>query len=70
MPWTKPEDLPFDMSVPLFGLGSHHGDHNNGFNVVFADNSVRFLGDLNRAGRHRGIVDRATEADKSGRQSY
>jgi len=24
IPWTKPEDLPFDMSVPLTGLGSHH----------------------------------------------
>jgi prepilin-type processing-associated H-X9-DG protein len=43
VPWTKPEDLPFDMSVPLTGLGSHHGYHNNGFNVLFADGSVRFL---------------------------
>jgi prepilin-type processing-associated H-X9-DG protein len=43
VPWTKPEDLPFDMSVPLTGLGSHHGYHNNGFNALFADGSVRFL---------------------------
>ena len=43
VPWTKPEDLRFDMSIPLSGLGSHHGNHKNGFNVLFADNSVRFL---------------------------
>jgi prepilin-type processing-associated H-X9-DG protein len=43
VPWTKPEDVPFDMTVPLTGLGSHHGYHNNGFNVAFADGSVRFL---------------------------
>ncbi len=43
VPWTKPEDLPLDMTVPLTGLGSHHGYHNNGFNALFADGSVRFL---------------------------
>ncbi len=40
VPWTKPEDLPFDMSVPLTGLGSHHA---GGFDVLFTDGSVRFL---------------------------
>jgi len=40
VPWTKPEDLPVDPNVPLTGLGSHH---NGGFNVLFADGSVRFL---------------------------
>jgi prepilin-type processing-associated H-X9-DG protein len=44
VPWTKPEDLSINGNIPLFGLGSHHGYHNNGFNVVFADGSVRFLG--------------------------
>jgi prepilin-type processing-associated H-X9-DG protein len=43
VPWTKPEDLPFDMNIPLAGLGSHHGYHNNGFNVLFTDGSVRFI---------------------------
>jgi prepilin-type processing-associated H-X9-DG protein len=43
VPWTKPEDLPFDMTVPLSGLGSHHGYHNNGFNALFGDGSVKFL---------------------------
>ena len=31
------------MTFPLAGLGSHHGYHNNGFNALFADGSVRFL---------------------------
>jgi prepilin-type processing-associated H-X9-DG protein len=43
VPWTKPDDLPFDMSLPLSGLGSDHGYHNNGFNALFADGSVQFL---------------------------
>jgi len=43
VPWTKPEDLPFDMTIPLSGLGSHHGYHDNGFNALFGDGSVRFL---------------------------
>jgi prepilin-type processing-associated H-X9-DG protein len=42
-PWTKPEDLPFDTPDALAGLGSHHGYHDNGFNVLFADGSVHFL---------------------------
>ena len=43
VPWTKPEDLPFTMTVSLTGLGSLHGYHDNGFNVLFADGSVKFL---------------------------
>ena len=41
--WTKPEDLPFDLTVPLAGLEGHHGYHVNGFNALFGDGSVRFL---------------------------
>ena len=51
VPWTKPEDLPLDMNLPLSGLGSHHGYHNNGFNALFADGSVRFLKSLHRSQR-------------------
>jgi prepilin-type processing-associated H-X9-DG protein len=43
VPWTKPEDLPFNTPLSLSGLGSHHGYHNNGFNALMADGSVRFL---------------------------
>ena len=45
IPWTKPDDLPFDIAqnfrpAALFGAGSKHP---GGFNALFADGSVRFL---------------------------
>lgn len=40
VPWTKPEDIPFDKTKPLPKLGRQFGD---GFHVAFADGSVRFL---------------------------
>lgn len=40
VPWTKPEDLPFDPDNPLAGLG--HASP-GGFNVLFCDGSVRFI---------------------------
>ena len=40
VPWTKPEDIPFDPMKPLPPLG---GLTSNGFNVAFADGSVRFI---------------------------
>jgi prepilin-type processing-associated H-X9-DG protein len=43
VPWTKPDDIPFAMALAPDGLGSHHGDHDNGYNVLFADGSARFL---------------------------
>ncbi len=43
VPWTKPVDIPVAMALAPDGLGSHHGYHNNGFNVLFADGSVQFL---------------------------
>ena len=39
IPWTKPEDLPFDPGR-LSELGGYNA---NGFNAVFADGAVRFL---------------------------
>ncbi len=42
VPWTKPQDMPFDVPLPLNGLGSHHKD---GFNALFGDGHVRFLKD-------------------------
>jgi Protein of unknown function (DUF1559)/Domain of unknown function (DUF4190) len=40
VPWTKPEDLPFDLKIPFSGLGSAH---NSGFNALLADGFVKFL---------------------------
>jgi prepilin-type processing-associated H-X9-DG protein len=40
IPWTKPEDIPYDADKDLPKLG---GISEGGFNVGFADGSVRFL---------------------------
>ncbi len=53
VPWTKPEDIPFDRNLPLTGLGSDHGYHNNGFNALFANGAVRFL----KHSIARGVLD-------------
>jgi hypothetical protein len=38
--WTKPDDLKIDSKKPQAGLGNRNGE---GFQVAFADGSVRFL---------------------------
>jgi RNA polymerase sigma factor (sigma-70 family) len=40
VPWTKPEDVPFNAAQPLPQLG---GLFEDGFNVLFADGSARFI---------------------------
>jgi hypothetical protein len=40
VPWTKPEDLPFDVDKPLRKLGGLQPD---GFQAAFADGSVHFV---------------------------
>jgi hypothetical protein len=40
VPWTKPEDIPFDPKAPLPELGGFTPD---GFNALFGDGSVRYL---------------------------
>jgi hypothetical protein len=40
VPWTKPEDLPFDLKGPLPKLG---GLFEDGFNIAFADGSAHFV---------------------------
>jgi hypothetical protein len=58
VPWTKPDNLPFDPtrpSDPLFGAGS---SHRGGFNVVFADASVWFLPNTIAPGLFRALITR------------
>lgn len=40
IPWTKPEDIPYDKEKPLPKLGGHYPD---GFIAAFCDGSVRFM---------------------------
>ncbi len=40
VPWTKPEDIPFDNNAPAPPIGTHY---NGGCNAAFADGSVTFL---------------------------
>ncbi len=40
VPWTKPEDIPFDPDLPLPQIGGFTPD---GANVVFGDGSVRYI---------------------------
>ena len=40
MPWTKPDEFEFDPKKPLPKLGKFF---NGGFNVAFADGSVRYM---------------------------
>ncbi len=40
VPWTKPDDIPYDAEKPLPKLG---GFFDEGFNATFADGSVRFI---------------------------
>jgi len=53
VPWTKPEDLPFDEEKPLPELG---GLFKAGFYVLFVDGSVRFLGRKNKSEVLRALI--------------
>ena len=68
VPWTKPEDLPFDLGIPLSGLGSHHGYHNNGFNGLFVDVHVLFLKSSITAKTLRALLTRGANGDDSTEQ--
>jgi hypothetical protein len=55
VPWTKPEDLPFVENGPLPELGGMWPD---GFNVLLADGSVRFLSKHIEADALRALITR------------
>jgi RNA polymerase sigma factor (sigma-70 family) len=55
VPWTKPEDVPFDQEKRLPELG---GVFKDGFNAMFADGSVRFLSKKIQPDVLRAIVTR------------
>jgi prepilin-type processing-associated H-X9-DG protein len=55
VPWTAPDELTFDTTIPHSGLGSFHSD---GFNVAFADGSVRTLKNTIPAAMLRALLSR------------
>jgi prepilin-type processing-associated H-X9-DG protein len=55
VPWTAPEELTFDTTIPLSGLGSFHS---GGFNVAFADGSVHTLKNTIPAVMLRALLSR------------
>jgi prepilin-type processing-associated H-X9-DG protein len=56
VPWTKPEDIPFDKTLPVGAPSSHH---TGGANAAFADGSVRFLRSSYPLDAFRGMITRA-----------
>jgi len=58
VPWTKPEDLPMNTTLPLSGLDSFHSYRTNGFNALFADGSVHFLKGSIASGVLRALLTR------------
>lgn len=56
VPWTKPEDIPYDASKPLPKLGLRES---KGFNAVFCDGSVRFIRNTIKAMTLRNLITRS-----------
>jgi hypothetical protein len=55
VPWTKPEDLPYDDKQPLPKVGGFYPD---GFNAAFADGSVHFLKKTLKPDTLRALITR------------
>ena len=56
IPWTKPEDIPYDAEKPLPTLG---GLHPAGFNALMADGGARFIKDSINAAALRALFSQA-----------
>jgi prepilin-type processing-associated H-X9-DG protein len=56
VPWTKPDDIAYDVQRPLPKLGRFFP---NGYNVAFADGSVRFLSTALPEATWRALITRA-----------
>ncbi|MBI3466519.1 MAG: DUF1559 domain-containing protein [Planctomycetes bacterium] len=56
VPWTKPEDIPYDAKKPLPKLG---GLNEGGFAALFADGAVRFISASIDEKTLRGLITRA-----------
>ena len=56
IPWTKPEDIPFDPEKDLPELG---GYTEGGFHAAFADGSVKFIADAIEATTLKALISRA-----------
>jgi prepilin-type processing-associated H-X9-DG protein len=55
VPWSKPEDLPYDPKKPLPKLGGILG---GGFNAAFCDGSVRFIARTVKESTLRAMITR------------
>jgi prepilin-type processing-associated H-X9-DG protein len=56
IPWTKPDDISYDPQKPLPKLG---GFYEQGFNVAFADGSVRFISNSIKEETLRALISMA-----------
>ena len=56
VPWTKPEDIPYDPAQPMPELGGHF---KGGFNTAFCDGAVRFIADSIDEKILRGLISRS-----------
>jgi prepilin-type processing-associated H-X9-DG protein len=58
IPWTKPEDIPFDSKQATPKLGGFYPE-SAGFNVAFADGSVKFIKDSINTFLLRALITKA-----------
>ena len=57
VPWAKPQELPYGKNIPLPKFGSPRTP--NGFNVMMADGSVRFVKSTINEQNLRNAIEKA-----------